>query len=363
MIELEVQKYLREGHCFNDLSAHFEIKTTSLSGLPLHILNYSQLSGGELKRHPLVRECRALTLEEGSWDVVARSFPRFFNYGECPEFDEKFNWKDFTVEEKVDGSLMVLYNYNNEWRVNTRGSDASGEICPGLGKSWSDVFWELISKENVYKLNNAFSYSFEFCTKYNKVVAEHSEPHLVLLGAFHNKEKQELYNDALDDLAKYILGVRRPNRYQIRSIEDAIKYIDGREATFEGFVFNDDEMRIKVKNPRYVALHHLKGNGVGFANKNLIPLILNGEIAEVLNFFPESSENIFNLVEKMEGEKSRMKVVWEEAKKLDSQKDFALYVNKYAPKSASILFQARKTGREPEKVWGESEDFLIKRFS
>jgi len=45
------------------------------------ILNYSQIDSP--KQHPIVLECRGLVLDmNNNWELVARSFSRFFNRGE-----------------------------------------------------------------------------------------------------------------------------------------------------------------------------------------------------------------------------------------------------------------------------------------
>jgi len=78
---IHVQQYLKT-KSLDDLTAEFGIKITKHPfGLPLVILNYSQFDSP--KDHPLVRECRGLVLEVGSWKIVARSFYRFFNFGEA----------------------------------------------------------------------------------------------------------------------------------------------------------------------------------------------------------------------------------------------------------------------------------------
>jgi hypothetical protein len=133
---LEVQRLLRSGKTLADLTAEYGVRVTTHESEPLVILNYSQTDSP--KRDPVVQECRGLTLEVGTWDVRARSFSRFFNAGECPDLEQKFDFENFTAQAKEDGSLMLLYCYQGSWRVNTRGSFAQGEICPGAGKTWEE---------------------------------------------------------------------------------------------------------------------------------------------------------------------------------------------------------------------------------
>lgn len=78
--ELEVQKYLRSGKTLEQLTSELGIKVTHHSSDPLVILNYCQIDSP--KFHPITLECRGLVLEKQSWNIVARSFKRFFNFGE-----------------------------------------------------------------------------------------------------------------------------------------------------------------------------------------------------------------------------------------------------------------------------------------
>jgi len=117
------QKYLLSGKTCDDLSNEFYIKTNFHPDLPLVILNYDQINSP--KKHPVVRECRGLVLNSSDWSLVARSFPRFFNWGEVPEEMDFFDFDDFVVQSKEDGSLVIIYFFNNEWHVNTKGSFAT----------------------------------------------------------------------------------------------------------------------------------------------------------------------------------------------------------------------------------------------
>jgi hypothetical protein len=73
---------------------------------------------------------------------------------------------------------MLLYHYDGSWRVNTRGSFALGEIQPGLGKTWEEGFYlALRNEKGLDDLSpQGFTYVFEFCSRWNKVVRDYPEP-------------------------------------------------------------------------------------------------------------------------------------------------------------------------------------------
>ncbi len=357
---LEVQNYLRSGKTLQELESEFGIKCVIHQSDPLVIVNYSLIDSP--KFNSLVAECRGLVLEDKTWEIVARSFPRFFNQGECLEEEKRFDWANFVAEEKVDGSMMLLYNYKGEWRVNTRGSFAQGEICSSLNKTWADMFWSCINKEAI-NLNFCpwSTYVFEFCSPYNKVVRYYDRPQLFLLTAFRNDFGME-HKDLLLDKLACEFGIGRPMRYNLSSLEDIVKFLDEHpDPTFEGVVLRDHTgKRIKRKNARYVALHHLKGNGNIFLPKNLLPLVMKGEYAEVINYFGESAEKVFELVGWVAGHKARCKAVWEVGRGIASQKEYAEYVLRHCKKLSGILFESRKHG-DFEKAWSaKAEDMLLR---
>lgn len=76
---LNVQQFLQT-KSLEDLTAELGIRVTRHDQLPLIILNYDQIESP--KANEIVVECRGLVLEEGTWEIVARSFRRFFNFGE-----------------------------------------------------------------------------------------------------------------------------------------------------------------------------------------------------------------------------------------------------------------------------------------
>jgi hypothetical protein len=365
-MEMHVQQYLRSKcNSLESLNKEFGIEATLTDHLPLVRLNYCQINSD--KRLPIVQECRALMLELDSWNVVGRSFPRFFNAGECPDIEKNFKWHCFDATHKEDGSLKTLSWYKDNWVVCTRGSFAKGKINDLIPFTWEECFYKSLGNENGLKqLDKEFTYSFEYCSPYNKVVRKYEQPTLFLLAAFQNADGLELSSSCLDEYAD-ALGVRRPYSIHFNSFGDAELYIQRQsdiDRTFEGLVLKDKNgMRLKVKSKLYVALHRLHNNGNICSYKNLLPLLLNNEGDELITYFPEYSGIVCELTEKLSKMKTLMLAVWEQAKDIQDQKEFALYINKYCPQTAPILFTSRKQGRHPMDVWLESESILLKRLT
>src|SRR4051812_48394081 len=104
---LKVQDYLRAGGTTDKLG-ELGIAAFRHPQLPLVGLKYQAHAP---RFHPLVRECRGLVLEDGSWQVVAKPFHRFHNAGEDPDAFAAFGWDGCSCQAKEDGSLVIVYHY------------------------------------------------------------------------------------------------------------------------------------------------------------------------------------------------------------------------------------------------------------
>ncbi len=357
-VQAFLRNYFNAEQALEALVEGYKIEVTRHPTDGLVILNYSIESP---KNEVICNECRGLVLEEGTWNVVARSFTRFFNYGENLDETNKFNWQNFTCSAKEDGSLILLYNYKGDWRVNTRGSFGEGEVNSS-GHTWKELFYKCA---NEYAARNLLPYNltyvFELCSVYNKIVRAYSEPTLYLLGIFHKDTGHELEDDWLN-FASTMLGVKLPEKYDFSDIVSIQKFLDTHEdKTFEGLVLRDDKyIRIKTKNPAYVILHHLRGNGDNlFSAKKIVPLILKGEAEEWCAIFPEIKPYKEKYELFINEEYYHLMQTWEQAKAIASQKDFALFI---LPRTrfSSILFEARKRGIHPKEVWLASADLIVK---
>jgi tRNA splicing ligase len=364
---LKVQEYLRSGKTFVDLATELGIKTSFHEKLPLVIVNYDQIESP--KTHPIVRECRALVLNVNDFEIVARSFPRFFNWGEVADEMGNFDFSDFVVHTKEDGSLVLMYHFDGEWHANTRGSFALDpmQFCDF---TWRQAFAEALGLKAI----NEFTYHgrditlvCEFCSPYNKVVRRYDKPKMFLLAAFQGEK--EIHWDEVDKIGAE-LGIERPGRHHFTSIEQVQTFLQEQGAadpTFEGVVLCDKHgNRWKVKSATYLGLHRLKGEGDNLFNpKHLIPFIMAGETDELLTYFPEVSETYYKYKAQVEEAWLKLAEVWQATHHIEVQKDFALAIVGKTP-FTGLLFTLRKqkgteqTFEDLKKLWRDSSDTILK---
>lgn len=361
---LHTRDYL-ENHSFENLIEEFGLEAAFHPTDPLVILNYGMLSPN--RTHPIVCECRSLCMYTDTGEFAARSFPRFFNLHETPEINSKFDWSNFSTTTKEDGSLLsVWYDHRFEkWRINTRGSFGTGKVH-AWDYTWQDLFHKCVPVNELQYWNPNLTYIFELCSPYNKVVRAYKETQLFLLTVFNGQN--EMWRNNVESIYYQELALRSSlknvflvDTHNFKSEQEVLTFLDksaSEDPTFEGVVLHDKNgLRIKVKSAAYVHLHHMHDNGNLASPKNLLYFVLRNETDEVLSYFPELTEMTNNLKEKVKWELGWLSIVWEQAKIIESQKEFAQYI---VPKTKfpAILFHMRKTGADFQSSIIKFEDYI-----
>ena len=312
------------------------------------ILNYSQINSPKLNE--IVRECRGLCLNSKTGDLIGRGFRRFFNLNET---QEPFDWSDFTCFEKVDGSLVLIYYYKDKWHLQTRNSYSQSEINDS-GITWHELIESTLPEGWKDSFDKNTTYVGEICSRYNKVVVDHPIPIFFLLSMFDNITGREHYLDSYIQESE-TLKLNRPNIHKLSSqleVEQYLKQLEQDKKLDEGFVLRDkNNNRIKCKSALYLRFHYIFSNGEPKTEK-LLEFILNGEVDELLSYFPVyklRSENIKERAEKLFKELDNL---WYCYHKEPNRKLFALAVKDHP--LASVLFNLRDDKGEFKQLFNEA---------
>jgi hypothetical protein len=255
---LKIQQYLQTNG-LQALQENYGIKSTEHEDGRI-ILNYHQIDSDHLKYEDIVREARGLVLNKTDWSLVARSFPRFFNLGECKQVQDKFQWEQSIAMEKVDGSLILIYYWNGSWRINTRGGFGDNPINDS-----PFTFAQLVEGTLPDGWRSSFdptiTYVGELCSLYNKVVKHYASPTFYLLTTFIGE--MELTHSATNDIAKEA-GLQIPEEHLFEDVCDVQAFLTekaSKDPTYEGVVLRDkNNRRLKAKSSSYVHLHRLSNN-------------------------------------------------------------------------------------------------------
>jgi len=216
--------------------------------LDLTIWNYSPKVQYERLWDDVTIMCRGL-VTNSKGDIVARPFKKFFNYEEHKP--EEIPNENYVVYEKMDGSLGILFNYENEWILATRGSFTSPQAIKGK---------EILDKKyDVSSLRKDNTYLFEIIYPENRIVVDYKgEEKLVLLGAFHTESGMEVPDSSLFFMQEG--GFELVTIYKTwNEIFDLLKKDISNDK--EGYVVKfKNDFRMKIKGDEYVRLHKILTN-------------------------------------------------------------------------------------------------------
>lgn len=301
-------------------------------------LKYSQIDSP--MSDPMVQQCRGLILDERTnWRIIARPFDRFYNWGELNA--AKIDWSTAACQEKLDGSLAILYYYGDDWCFATSDTpDGLGLTCEG-GPTFNKLFWQVWNEKGYIKPAlrwQHWTFLFELCTPYNRVVCRYPESRIVFLGARGaDAEGEEL---SPDEFAWQSYKWEAVSQFRLQTLaEIQATFVGMNPLEQEGYVICDDEFnRIKVKHPGYVALHHMRGDGYG--PRRVLETILAGESAEVVANFPEWKPDFDKMSIELAGLIAHLEDAYLRLGGIVEQKDFALEAVK--TRCSAALFAVRK---------------------
>ena len=233
------------------------------------ILNYGM--GADFS-DPLVREARGIIIDTEKADVICWPFSKFGNWNEG--YADNIDWENAVVQEKIDGSIIKLYFWENTWNWATNSHIDAGEArLDDEGRVFADVIRQADNYHDIPfgKLDIEKTYIFELVSPENLVVVEYPFTRLFHTGTRSNVTGREYDDD---------IGIVKPKVFgRGKDLEDYIKQVrrmnsDKNHPAYEGFVAVDRNWnRVKIKSPEYLALHRLLNNG-NMAQDRIISAIL-----------------------------------------------------------------------------------------
>lgn len=367
---LKVQDYLWEKldlHvdpmlALESLKSEFGIKYKVYPEDKLVLLDYDQIESP--KSHPYVIECRSLILSYPEFSVVSRKFDRFFNYGECPDYYADFSFEHATVNEKSDGSLIGIY-YNpttDRWEISTRGmAKAEGpHLLKGTFRQLVLDTLGVTETEFQQKMQNASrltTYIFECIGPENRCVKKYDRAEMVLIGvsyvfSLYTQNPSIHHLNFFEDLG---FNIRLPVMYDAKDIDSILKMVSDLKDLDEGVVVYDcySKKRMKIKSATYVAAHKLRGNDPVPTRKNLLTVLLDGDIEELLAYFPEFKIYVEPLQKEIDDFLYSLAEVWSDVNQIENQKLYALAVKGH--KGSGVLFEAKKKQKDPIHIFNQMD--------
>lgn len=307
-MELKLITYIKE-HGLEKTLSDFSLKSKDYGHKV--IIKYDQIGSNFTDEE--VREARGIILEKDTWKIMSWAFYKFFNSeeGHCAKVD----FDNAKILEKCDGTMIQLYYdwVTKEWCAGTTGTaEGEGEVNNRLNTTFNTLFWDTFTKlgGNKDSLSEGNTYVFELMTPYNIVVKPHAESSLRLL-TIRNLERNLEYDYYTVSQEAKTINIPIVQSFDFPNVSNfghLKKMFETMPWSDEGYVVVDNNFnRAKLKNPAYVAVHHLKGKT---AEHNIISIVKTNEVDEFVATFPEREEEIYKLQTSYNKLKSELKFVW-----------------------------------------------------
>lgn len=212
------------------------------------LLGYNYLPKAQFEKvwNPCTLQCRGLIVDTDG-TVLARPFPKFFNYGEQPYVDAAYLGEPYMVHEKMDGSLGIHYRWEGEDWIATRGSFHSDQAVKGT---------ELFRRNPDAKTRPDFTMLFEILYPGNRIVVDYrGREELVALGGmfiscgFYETPSGDTWRGFRSAATLMEDFTDKPS-----ALAERFEHLN--DGNFEGVVLTyEDGRRVKVKLSEYVRLH------------------------------------------------------------------------------------------------------------
>lgn len=347
---MKVQEFIKANGVMALADAPLNIKVREYPEQGYFMLNYDQIESP--KNNEISMECRSLIVDKDG-NVISRSFDRFFNFGEMPEFYSDFDISRAVVATKYDGSLIKVYwsPATNRWEISTR-SQAFAEGPHAIGGVFRDWVLKAMNLNELdfqncmwASMDQGYTAIMEYTAPENRIVTRYEVAEMVMLAVRNNATGEYTTVENMSSLV-YVLkregmNVKGAATFPLSSFEDIVQAAEDLPTLEEGFVCWDpvSNKRVKIKAASYVAIHHLRDNGVPSA-KRVYTLVLVNEQDEYLSYFPEDRKMFEPVIDDVEKFRASLIENWEFVKDIEDQKTFALAVQKF--KGTPFFFTAKK---------------------
>lgn len=313
-----------------DWEPYGEVNMKSNGG-DLVLFNYKPEAQFAYRWNYFERIARGLIINRKTGEIVARSFDKFFNWGDFEAPSAAIN----DATEKVDGSLGIFYR-DNGFKIATRGSFESDQA------KWATKF--LNDNHDLSDVNYETTLLFEIIYPENRVVVDYGDRKaLVLIGA---RNRFTGLRAPMKEMGYWadLLGMPTAKVYNFEKVDDILemaKKIDGSE---EGWVveFTDGSLW-KFKGDRYKELHKLIS---GLSFKNALIVYHEQRVDQIRRDIPDEFLGEFDkwielIDERWNQIEDRIAAAYDQKPEGD-QKTFALWVTENHKDLAAYLFSKHK---------------------
>ena len=267
----------------------------------LYLLNYTNKCIYDKKWNKYTLNNRGHVYENGTNKLIANPFSKFFNLSELSvsksrNLLKKTNYKCY---EKIDGSLGIIYNYEGEWRFNTRGSFNSEQSIKA-----KEIFFKYY--RHLHVLGDNLTLLVEIIYPENRIIIDYKDQESLILLAIYDRDTGDELKRGVMEMIANTLKLPIVKSYNL-TFDEMFKYQKLDSLDKEGFVIRfTDGYRVKIKSKKYFQIARLMNN---MTPKNIWENMVNGKVKiESLEVLPEEFRNeVDTIVLMLESQHSELK--------------------------------------------------------
>lgn len=291
--------------------------------------------------------------------LIARPFKKFFNLDEQPSSTVKAlqdipGIQRISYAEKLDGTMIIVYKRPGEsdYRIATRGS-----LEPLVNSNYPNYHAaarELLQQKCpnfANAMHPHFTYIFELIWKPGRegLVTKYASDDIYLIGLVDNLCGQDIAYHVVKQTALE-LGFSYPKQKTFATLADCIAWATQNQddCISEGMIVTFEDAltvlgRVKIKTEQYKTIHRMLFEA---HTKYVLPLILNGNIAEYMQRTPkELLPRIVETLQKYYYTVNKCIALYKPICHISDQKEFALTVQTSIPKQfQKFMYALRSEG-------------------
>ena len=228
----------------------------------------------------LERSCRSIVLEKQTLKPLVTQYNKILYNDDTIEFLKDKEWKNVCVQKCYEGTLLLLFNYNDTWYITTRRCLDSKNSMWIRNNSYYEMFIDVMNDKFTFEdLNKDYCYHFVLVHHKNKNIVNYN---------WLGKDYKELF---------HIMTTEKYTLFEVEcKINDKVKYIQ--EETFDSL--NDliselnaqdelDKKYQKITNEGYVLKYYHGEKG----KSPFTTLKLQTNIYETLMKLKPNNSNIY----------------------------------------------------------------------
>jgi RNA ligase len=302
------------------------------------------------------RECRGITFDATTGEIISRPFHKVFNAGERE--DLQLDMIDLTRPHsplvKLDGSMLRPFRVGNKIRWGTKMGLTDVAKLTDEFVANSDIKYNTFAE---VMIEGGYTPLFEHCTNKNRIVLSYPEEMLVLLAIRDTKTGEYMNRSGMGKLADvfgipFVDSMSHGIGYSdMGSLVDNVREMP--ENSGEGIVLMfDNGHAVKIKADWYVRVHKAIDNTN--SEISMIDLYFNNELDDILPTLDERHQTrvrkyIQSLEDAMAAKVGKIHETFVHVKEnFESPKDFATshYAKNMCPLTKPMVFDHMNRGKD-----------------